>query len=51
MDIAGKKILLVKLRYIGDTLSILPVVRHQLCWEIQNNLSEYYEQPDKFLFH
>lgn len=26
MDLAGKKVLLVKLRYIGDTLSMLPVV-------------------------
>jgi lipopolysaccharide heptosyltransferase II len=26
MDLSGKKILLIKLRYIGDTLSILPIV-------------------------
>ncbi|MBN2125072.1 MAG: putative lipopolysaccharide heptosyltransferase III, partial [Deltaproteobacteria bacterium] len=25
-DLAGKRILIVKLRYIGDTLSVLPVV-------------------------
>ena len=26
MDLAGKKVLLIKLRYIGDTLSMIPVV-------------------------
>ena len=26
MDLIGKKILILKLRYIGDTLSLLPVI-------------------------
>ena len=28
MDLAGKKVLIIKLRYIGDTLSIIPVVEN-----------------------
>ena len=28
MDLQGKKILIIKLRYIGDTLSIIPVVEN-----------------------
>ncbi len=27
-DITGKKVLIIKLRYIGDTLSIIPVVEN-----------------------
>ena len=32
MDLAGKKVLIVKLRYIGDSLSIIPVIENLKGW-------------------